>query len=238
MCNPRYYLLGGFMALCLMLIGCGGMDFGNEINVSAEQRHTIAADTPSGKPISLPADHAYNIHMKKSSQNPGADGQARGESSATADGNAYCLAEASSGGSASAEFNIGHRIDNHTDAAQNVVVEINYELAQSVQASKQPDSDTLATTNLHLVVRDSRKRIPAKMALVNTTSDDAVADAQVKDQRSLTVRFEPGLSYDIMLYGKVDASGATGQKAAARLDIKNLKMKCTFTPADIQTAKE
>jgi len=227
----------GLGALATLLVGCGGAGFGEDIRVSAEDRHTVKAAPVSGKPIELPKDHTFNIHTKNSDQNPGPNGKARGDSDATNAGNAWCLANASDGGSASAQFSVGHRIENHTGKGQNVAIEVNYMLTQKIQASKAPESNTLATTNLQLVVRDSRKKILAKTALAAATSDQAVAGANTKDQRTLNVQFEPGLSYDIMIYGKVDASSADKQKASARLDVKNLKIKLTFSPATSQPGK-
>jgi len=227
-----------FLALLLVFLGCGGPDFGGDIRVSDSQRHTLKSVAAEGKTLSLPADKGYNIHIKKSSQDPGSDGQARGDSDATAGGEAFCAAEAANGGSASAEFNIGHRIDNLTESGQAVKLEITYDLVQAMAADKLPASETVATTNLHIVVRDSRKKIIAKTALVQTNSDEAVAGGNTKDQRSLTVQFDPGLSYDVMLYGKVDAASSLGQKASARQDIKNLNMKCTFTPVAVQAEKK
>ncbi|MHC4672070.1 MAG: hypothetical protein ACYTBZ_06245, partial [Planctomycetota bacterium] len=170
----------------------------------------------------------------KSSQNPGSDGKARGDSKATSAGQASALADVSNGGSASAQFNIGHRIDNHTDSPQSVAVEITYQLAQTIEATKLPNPETKAATNLYLVIKDSKKNIVARTTLVQTTSDEAVAVGNTKDQRNLTLQFEPGLSYDIMLYGKVDAASSQNQKASAKLDIKNLNIKFIFTPAPKQ----
>ena len=68
------------------------------------------------------------------------------------------------------------------------------------------------------------------------TSDEANATVTSRDRRTLTVRFDPGRWYDIMLLGTAEASAEEGQRALARLDVKDLKLKLTFSPAATQPA--
>ncbi len=230
----RWSLMGIFWVSALPAGGCSETDFG-DVRVPAEQQHVIKADAPVA-PLNLPADHPFAIHIKKSSQNPGVDGRARGESNATPAGEALCLAEAGNGGSASAEFNIGHRIDNRSSAGQQVGIQVEFALKQSVTASTQPAGDTLANANLFLVVMDGRKQVLAKVAIVQGTSDQSAGEGSTQDQRTLSVRFEPQQSYDVMLYGKVNAGSAANQEAKARLEIGQLKMQLSFSPAATQPA--
>jgi len=228
----------GLSVLAALLPGCGGMDFGGEIRVPVSQRHILKADQLTGRPINLPADRSFNIHVKKSSQDPGPAGEARGESDATADGRASCLAKAENGGSASAEFNIGHRIENLSSSPQCVVVELHFDLRQSISASPLPAPKTLAAGNVQLLVMDAGKRNLVKIAVVQVTSDEAAGTARTRDQRNIPVRFEPGQSYDIMLFGRVEAAAEADQEAVARLDLEGLRMHLTFSPADTQPAAD
>jgi len=230
--HPTHCLLG---ALVLLLGGCGGTDFGGEIRVPISQRHVLAAETPAHDQILLPGDRTFNIHLKTSSRNPGTDGTAHGDSDATPEGNAFCLAEAANGGSALAEFKIGHRIDHQTQRRQSVAIQVEFELEQSVEASRLPASDTLATGDLFLAVLDARKRPLANVPINQTTSDNAVGASLTTCRFNLPALFEPDQSYNIILFGKVGVSAAAAQQAAARLTVRGLKMRLTFAPAPVET---
>jgi len=235
MCRGYHLTHGLLGALVLLLGGCGGADFGGEIRVPANQRHVLAADTPAHDQVLLPGDHTFNIHLKTSSQNPGTDGTARGDSDATPEGQAFCLAEAADGGTAQAEFKLGHRIEHESKNRQAVAIQVEFELEQSVEASRQPASDTLATGDLFLAVLDARKRPIANVPINQTTSDDAVGTSLTTCRFNLPVLFEPDQSYNIILFGKVQATAAYTQQAAARLSVHGLKMRLTFTPAPAET---
>jgi len=235
MCRGYHLTHGMLGPLVLLLGGCGGADFGGEIQVPASQRHVLAAETPAHDQILLPGDRTFNIHLKTSSRNPGTDGTARGDSDATREGNAFCLAEANNGGSALAEFKIGHRIDHQTKRRQSVAIQVEFELEQSVEASRPPASDTLATGNLFLAVLDARKRPLANMPISQTTSDSAVGASLTTCRFNLPVLFEPDQNYNIILLGQVEAAAAATQQAAARLTVRGLKMRLTFAPAPVET---
>ena len=87
---------------------------------------------------------------------------------------------------------------------------------------------------MDLVILDSRKRNIAKMTVVHATSDEANATVSNQDRRTLTARFEPDRWYDIMLVGHVEAGADKDQKALARLEVAELKMTVTFSPAATQ----
>jgi len=215
----------------LLIAGCGGADFGGEVSVPVEQRSVLAADTALTDQIRLPGDRAFNIHLKSGTRNPGPDGTAREESDATAAGEARALAEAGNGGTAASEFRIGHALDNQSNKALNVGIQVEFELAHTLTASSQPASQTQATGDLHWVVLDARKRTLANMDIAQLISDEARTQSSTVERHTLDVTFEPNQTYSIMLYGKAVASAAVNQKASASLDIRNLKMRLTFAPA-------
>jgi hypothetical protein len=185
-------------------------------------------------PLALPADQPFAIHAKRSSQNPGADGQASGESDASPDGRAFCAASAAKGGAASAEFNLGHRVENRSTLVQEAAIECEFDLKQEVRASAEAGDKTLATANLVLVVLDAHHHAASRAQLVQADSDTAPGTATTRQHRTFTARFEPGATYDIMLFGKVDAGSAPSQEASARLDIGGLRMRLRISPAQTQ----
>jgi len=236
--RSKPHRLAGLLASALLLPGCSASDVGGEIRVHVARQHALSSEQLTAGPVHLPGDRGFNIHVKKSSRNPGPDGGATSDSDATADGRALCLAQAADGGSASADFHLGHRFVNRTGSPQSVQIEVEYELDQAIEASPVPTARTLATADMDLVVVDSRKRSIAKMGVVHATSDEAAATLSSRDRRTLTLRFEPGRWYDVILFGQVHADADEGQKARARLDVGQLKMHLSFSPAATQPAEQ
>lgn len=226
------------LAAAGFLVGCGGAQFGADARVPLEARHVVKAGTPAGQALSLPGERGFNIHIKESSQNLGSGGQSTGHSDATAQGNAFAEAVSAKGGSARAEFKIGHRVDNLSGATQQMTAQVRFVLKHAVQASEPPAVATLAKADLLLVVVDQHKRAVSKSIVVQANSDDSVGSASLPQQRELTVRLEPGGSYDVVLFGQVQADAADAQEATARLDIEQLKMELTFAAVASQPAAQ
>jgi len=222
-----------YVASCgcvLLLAGCGGAEFGQDARVPAGERYILAAGSPAGASLNLPADRPFNIHVKQSSQDQGPTGTATSRSDATPDGKAFARAETADGGSAKAEFKIGHRIDNTTAATHMMSLDISFNLRQEIAASDVPAPATLAKAYLVLAVIDSHKRAVSNTVVVQGTSDDARGEAAFPQQRHLTVRLEPGESYDVVLFGLVESAAGEDQRAAARIEVEGLQMALAFTP--------
>lgn len=218
--------------------GCGNGDFGQDARVPVSERHILSAGTPAGASLRLPEDRGYNIHVKQNSENKGAFGQATSRSDATPQGTALASVEVGNGATAKAEFKIGHRIDNSSPDIQNLTAEISFDLRQVVSASEVPAPATLSEAHLVLLVVDSHKRTVSKTTLVDATSDHAAGKASMPQTRHITARLEAGESYDIALYGTVEASSDQQQCSAANLELKDLKMFLTFAPAPPQAASD
>jgi hypothetical protein len=224
------------MAGLVAAAGCGGVDLGADARVPVAERHILTAGSPAGQPLSLPGEHGFNIHVKQSSQNLGAAGQARGQSEATPQGKALAEATATRGGSARADFKIGHRIDNNTTVPQAVSAEIDFTLSQAIDASAIPESATLAKASLLLVMSDSHKRVVSKTVVVAADSDESTGSAATPQRRTIKAQLEPGESYDLVLLGVVEASTSDKQNATARLELDQLKMTLTFAPVATRPA--
>ncbi len=206
--------------LALMASGCQGGGGRASIRVPTEQQHDFSGDT-----VRLPEERAFNIHLKQSSQNPGPEGEARGASDATSDGTAYARAEAVRGGESSAEFTLGHRVNHQSDRAHEVAILVEYTLEQSVSADDPPEAGTRAEAVLQLIVQDQKRRQVAQMPLVTLNSDDARESGSSAEKRHLKLTFEPATSYDVYLFGKIDATSSKSQEAAGELKISNLKLR-------------
>ncbi|HOA74676.1 MAG TPA: hypothetical protein PL151_05995 [Phycisphaerae bacterium] len=227
----RRFLAGGLVGAVALVAGCSGPQFGPDARVPVSRRYVIADGSPAGQSLKLPGSSGFNIHIKQSRQDPGAAGEARSTADATAQGEAFAQATVSKGASAQAEFKLGHRIDNHAGGAQMMAARIAFDLEQTVDASDPPDPATLAKADLHLLVIDSHKRVVSKTVVVQANSDESRGSASLPQRRDLTVRLEPGESYDVVLYARVEASAGEGQTAEVRLQVSRLEMELTFSPA-------
>jgi hypothetical protein len=228
-----WWTLPATLMVSAALMGCNEPEFG-EIRVPAERQYILPAGTAE-IPLTLPADQPFAIHLKKSSQDAGPEGSARGDSNATQKGEAFCLAEVANGGKAAAEFSIGHRIDNH-GSAQTAQIQCSFGLKQSLAASSQPSTETMASANLLLVVLDGRKKILGRLPIIQVSSDQASGDSLIQEQRNLTVSLEPNQIYDVMLFGQVQAGSASKQEARVRLEIEKLMLQFRFFPSATQPA--
>lgn len=215
--------------------GCGSGDIGADVQVSPDEMAGPLGGV-AGKTLALPGERPFNIHLKSSSQNPGERGRARGDSDARTDGEAFCLAESSNGGSATAEFRLGHRIITAGGSPSRVAIQLEFDLRQSLQVSAPPTPKTLAGVSLQVLVLDAHRRVLARPPLILTTSDEGVESAAETHHRNIAITLDPNQTCDIMLYGKVDAAAAEGQDATARLDLRGLKMVLDVQPVTSQPA--
>lgn len=218
-----------------LLAGCGTGDVGAEIEVSPDEVSGPPAGGTGGS-LRLPDARPFNIHLKSSSQNPGEAGRGRGDSDAGPDGKAFCLAEGAAGGSATAEFRIGHRVIAPGEGSHRLAVQIEFDLRQALQASEPPDARTQAQLTLQLLALDGRRRVLARSALIAASSDESAGSASETHLRRLAFTLEPHQTCDIILYGKVEATSAPAQEASARLDVRGLRMALDFQPVATRPA--
>jgi len=235
---PRVFAwaVGLSMPVWLLIGGCGNAGFSGEIRVPLEQRHALTPTSPLSDQVRLPGDRVFNIHLKTSDRDAGPVGAASSDSDATPDGNACCTAQAANGGTSSAQFTLGDCIDNETDRRQSVAIQVECELEHEIRAPHLPAPKTLASANLTLMVLDRRKRPLVSMPVTQVTSDQAIGTVVTTQRFQLSAVFEPHQSYNIFLQGKVDSATAAGQEAAARLQVRQLKMGLTFSPAPPESA--
>ena len=225
------------LATGLILCGCQDNRASLQLRVPLDRQYVLSEHSDRPILVSLPGDQPFNIHIKQRSENPGYEGSAESESKANADGKALCSTEVANGGSATAEFTIGHRIANQTDHPQSLAVELDCQWRQSLQSSTDPEADTIARADLQILVLDAKGKILATIPVLKTDSDQARASAELHDQRKLSISIEPQTRYDIILTGKVEAQSAAGQEASARLEINDLKINLSFTSGQKETTQ-
>ncbi|MFQ6048833.1 MAG: hypothetical protein ACE5K7_05665 [Phycisphaerae bacterium] len=221
-------------AWCLWLAGCGQREFGLQVRIPAEDRLTISQAVQQHLTLRLP-DQPFNVHLKQSGQAPGPAGQARGESDATADGKAFCRAVASDGGTAWAEFQLGHALENRGQAPLQATIRISVDYAHQAVANPTEAPETLATLALKLYLKDSVGRIVHRQMLAELTSDEGPSNRAGQQRIEFDASLQPGLGYDLILAGRASARSQPHSSASAEIQIRQLTAELLCRPAK-QTA--
>jgi len=201
------------------------LDSAPAVRVPAERRQNVAES--AGKQYNLPMDCPFNIHVKQSSQNPGANGTARGAADAVASGSAAATAEASAGGSATGNFQIGQAIDYAGTVPVAVNVDLRFQLEHELSALPAVN-ETSATLSLVAYVRDSVGHVYPKIDLGALSSDDAPGKGSRADQRTFQFVMHPGLGYQVVLHGIASTATAANGQATAKIKLDQIKMNLTL----------
>ncbi len=227
----------GMMMAALLAGGCGGAGFSGNIEVPPDRRMVIQQDAGASMALQIPSDSPFNIHLSRSSQDQGASGKASGQSAAKPSGEASAEATASAGGTASGEFTLGHRVDNRSRTPQAVACDLEYQLTQTLSASRQPGPKTIAALSLRIVVVDARNHIVSEVPLVQVTTDGFNGTSEVSERRTLSFEFEPEQTYDVLLVGKVDAASEQAQDASGSIKLTGVKLHIRTEPAATRPAE-
>jgi len=225
----------GSAVATLWLLGCSTMDVESEIQVPSNQQHRITQRVTQTMLLALPGDHVFNIHLKNSRQNPGPEGTARGQADARPEGDASCLVDTANGGTAAAEFRLGHRLENQTAQSLTATIETQCRIDCRIQASHPPQPETLADVALHLIVLDGSKKTLCDVPLKNLTSDSGLSESATTERQTVQLPLEPNQTYDVFLLGRAQARTAPSQQAQIRMDLRELKMRIRAQPVKAQT---
>lgn len=220
-----------------MLVGCGQDEFGMQVEIPDQDRMAVTHPVREGLTIRLP-DAPFNVHSRQSAQTPGATGRARGDSDAGADGKAACQAQANEGGSAWGEFQLGHALRNAGATALRVTVTL--DLDYSLGASTEPADakDTLAGLTLKVFLKDTQGRVLHHEVLDSLSSDEATGEQSGRQQVAFEAVLLPEAAYDLVLAGRVSTTSEPGSKAAASIEVRQLRAELRFAPATEKSTAE
>ena len=206
-----------------ILAGCGGAEFGESVSVPQEQHASLLDDFALGKPLVLPGDTAFNVaDAQRSSTAAG-----RAESNADPSGSAHCVASAAGVGTATAEFQLGHALDNRGRNPLKVTVRMDVEYECRLESDPADTSKPEDQLGLRVFVRDSDQRIPHRMMLSDAGSLAGPRRWSGRQSPSFDVTLEPGLAYYFVLAGRVAVTGTETTPTSARIDVRSLKMELT-----------
>ena len=203
----------------VLLSGCGQNEFGMRVDIPAKDRAPITQAVRESMTLSLPAQ-PFNVHSRRSAQTPGATGQARGDSDAQPQGQAFCQASAGNGGAAWAEFQLGHALRNTAGATVRMTVKLDLDYTHHAQASPPEASNTLAELTLKVYLKDAQGKLLHHQVLAELSSDEAQSKWSGRHQIEFDAVLEPAMSYDLVITGRASVLSELDTKAEARIEVK------------------
>lgn len=229
-----------FTSLCLALAftgtGCGEGDTTMVVKKLASERPDIDRAIAGKGSLVVPTAEAFNY----SSFNSGQTGTARGEAALVGKDGARCAAQASDGGSAWGEFQIGYTFDNTTGAPLDAAVKLKLRLTQTQTTSGTAlDARGIETTGksaLRFFIKDT--------VGLTIKSEDVATSTLLKGPTSHTdthdivfdARFEPDRGYYLVLAGRIDVTASGGGNATLAMDVQQATMEIVWRPGEAKTA--
>lgn len=229
-----------FTFLCLALaftgIGCGEGDTTMVVKKPASERPDVDRAMAGKGSLVVPTAQAFNY----SSFNSGQTGTARGEAALVGKDGARCAAQASDGGSAWGEFQIGYTFDNTTGGPLDAAVKLKLRLAQTQTTSgTAPDAHGIETTGksaLRFFIKDSvGLTIKAEDVATSTLMKGPTSHTDTHDI-VFDARFEPDRGYYLVLAGRIDVTAAGGGNATLAMDVQQATMEIAWRPGEAKTA--
>ncbi len=205
----------------LILVGCGGGDFGSELAMRPNPRALPADD---GATLRLPQDQAFSITLAPKQAAPGIGGKADAVSNVSKDGNADALAFVENGGSATAGFQLGHAVKNDTDRMVNLHVTVRCEFETSAEATP-PGPLPDATVGLHLYARDGRNRLLRNFSLAQHSTEEGAASSHDRKDIDFTLPLGARESVSIFLAGSVQVELPENRAARGSIKLSKLEME-------------
>ncbi|MHC4090219.1 MAG: hypothetical protein ACYSVY_08065 [Planctomycetota bacterium] len=209
--------------LGLVSPGCSKVEFGESVSLPQEQHGSLLDDFAAGQPIELPSQTTFNLFDSQRAST----GAGQADSSADPSGTAHCLALADAIGTAGAEFQLGHVLDNRGEGPLTVTVRFDVEYECRLQGNPTDTSKPEDQLGLRVFVRDSDKRVLKSMMLTDAGSLDGPNSWSGRQSPAFDVTLEPGLAHYFVLAGRVTSTGTETSAASARIDVRSLKIDLT-----------
>jgi hypothetical protein len=215
--------LVSLLATCSLLIGCSQGGFGESVSLPQEKHASLLDEFAQGKPLALPAEGSFNL---ADSQRHSA-GAGRADANAAESGQAACTASADAVGTAEAEFQLGHVLDNRgTDPLRiNATFDVDYRC----RVAGDPEDTTKPADylGLRVFIRDSNRRVSHELTLTEVTSFAGPSEWSGRQAQSFDVTLEPGLAYYFVLAGRTAVAGTEASSASAEIEVRSLTIELT-----------
>ena len=132
--------------------------------------------------------------------------------------------DGSNGGASSAEFQLGHCIDNPTDKAVRAELRMTVDYEHACKAEGE-GAKTVSTYNVKAFVKDTAGRVLKTMPLSVHTSDDGEVDWAGKERTITEVTLQPGLGYYIVLAGRAEAGSLAKTSSSSSINVKSFELQ-------------
>ncbi len=219
--SGRIAVLWCAMGLVLAVSGCNQQGFGESVTLTRADRGSVVDDFATGQPLRLPGDAGLNLADSQRS----AAGAGKAESSADGTGLARCAASADGVGTATAEFQLGHVLDNRGESALPVTARFDIDYTCRLQTDADDVSKPEDRLALRVFVRDSNKRVHRSMMLTDFTQFTGPREWSGRQSPSFDITMEPGLAYYFVLAGRTSVTGTDATASAAELDVTSMKIE-------------
>lgn len=184
--------------------GCGGGDFGERLSVPQEKHHRLQAPLSSGQVLRVPADQPFSVlDATRQSQGP-----ATATSTVAPTGVASCAVTTSAGGTASAEFRVGHVLRNDTAEPLRATVTFNVAFECSLRNPKPPYA--VDPVQLKAFITDSHRRALGKVLLTAGDLDRLPNHWTGSSSPAFDLILEPNTAYHLVVAGRVEAGKEDG----------------------------
>ena len=215
------------LILALMASGCSETGFGESVSLPKDKHASLLDDFAAGAPLRLPADAAFNVADSQRQ----ATGAGQADSAADAAGTAHCTASADGAGTATAEFQLGHVLDNRGDQPLNVTARFDVDYECSLESPPDTASDATAKPadqlGVRVFVRDSNRHIHRTMMLTDISQYTGPKQWSGRQSPAFDVTLEPGLAYYFVLAGRATVSGTETTTASAKINVRSMNVELT-----------
>jgi hypothetical protein len=196
----------GPLLVMITSCGCGQSRYGESVRVAQDRQSRLVAGAQEALLLSLPDQAAFNV----AESNRTAQGTATAESFADPGGTAACGITVPPGGSATAEFQLGHMLRNATDTVQSVAVQVNLSYRYDGGTN---DAAAPSFAGLKLFIRDDRERILRRVRLMTREDLFGAVRREANEAPVFELQLEPRTAYGVVVAGKLQAE--VGDDAAA-----------------------
>lgn len=233
---PQSCILVAASLTSLLLTGCGGGDFGSELTVHPKPHLLSGSD---GQVLRLPHDEPFSITLAPTQETPGLGGTAEADTQVSKKGSADAVARVENGGSALAQFQLGHALKNNSDRQMDLHVHLACDYLTEVEATP-PGPLPDAKISLKLFARDGRNRLLRNFNLAQHSTEEGAASSKDHKDIDFTLTLGPRESVNVFLAGSVRIDTPDGHSARGSIKLSGLKMeiKTELAPPVQQAADE
>ena len=216
-------VLSALVLLTAALSGCGGDSFEIKVAKPANERPDFSDDIAAKGPLHMPSPTPFNLVSPSLRENGICDAQCGADPS----GKAAASVEASDGGSGWAEFQVGYTFDLTGKQPIAAVVEVTVDMTQVIEVSSLDLANT-AKVNVILMVKDSNGTTLHSDTLLANNSESGARSWAARPTIAFDVKFAPDFGYYVVVAARIEAASAAGQKASARLEMKQCEMTISW----------